>query len=50
VRSFETIEDVRQALLAFRETHNTTWLIEGHGYLTPEQFRHKRLPQIAAAA
>jgi hypothetical protein len=27
VRSFETIEQLRQALLAFRETYNTTWLI-----------------------
>jgi putative transposase len=34
---FETIEDLRQALLAFRETDNTTWLIERHGYLTPNQ-------------
>ena len=27
VRHFETIEELRQALLAFRETYNTTWLI-----------------------
>ena len=35
VRTFATIEDLRQALLAFRETDNTTWLIERHGFLTP---------------
>ena len=35
VRYFKTIEELRQALLAFRETYNTTWLIERHGYLTP---------------
>ncbi len=50
VRHFETIEELRQALLAFRETYNTTWLIERHGYLTPEQFRHQQLQQVAAAA
>jgi putative transposase len=50
VRHFETIEDLRQALLAFRETYNRTWLIERHGYLTPEQFRHKQLQPVAAAA
>jgi putative transposase len=30
VRHFETIEELRQALLAFREVYNTTWLIERH--------------------
>ena len=35
MRTFATIEDLRQALLAFRETDNTTWLIERHGFLTP---------------
>ena len=33
------------------ETYNTTWLIERHGYHTPEQFRHhQQLQQVAAAA
>jgi transposase InsO family protein len=50
VRHFETIEELRQALLVFRDTYNTTWLIERHGYLTPEQFRHKQLQQVAVAA
>src|SRR3712207_4235829 len=36
VRSFETIEELRQALLAFRETYNSTWLIARHGYQTPK--------------
>jgi putative transposase len=44
VRHFETIEELRQALLAFRETYNSTWLIERHGYLTPTEFRENRLP------
>src|SRR3954452_17798510 len=50
VRSFETIEELRQALLEFRETYNTTWLIERHGFLTPAQFRHKQLQPVAEAA
>jgi putative transposase len=50
VRTFATIEELRQALLAFRETYNTTWLIERHGYLTPAAFRQRRLQFVAAAA
>jgi putative transposase len=50
VRHFETIEELRQALLAFRETYNETWLIERHGYLTPSQFRQRQLQPVADAA
>ena len=50
VRSFDTIEELRQALLEFRQTYNTTWLIERHGFLTPAQFRHKQLQTAAIAA
>jgi putative transposase len=50
VHTFETIEELRQALLAFRDTYNTTWLIERHGYLTPAAFRHKQLQSRAEAA
>ena len=50
VRSFETIEELRQALLVFQETYNTTWLIERHGFLTPADFRHKQLQTKPVAA
>jgi putative transposase len=50
VRTFETIEDLRQALLAFRDTYNKTWLIERHGFITPEAFRDKQLQTAAKAA
>ena len=50
VQTFETIEELRQALLAFRETYNTAWLIERHGFLTPAQFRQKQLQTAAIAA
>ena len=50
VRSFDTIEELRQALLEFRQTYNATWLIERHGFLTPAQFRQKQLQTAAIAA
>ena len=50
VRTFETIEELRQALLAFRHTYNTTWLIERHGFITPEALRNKQLQSFAKAA
>jgi putative transposase len=50
VRSFETIEQLRQALLAFRETYNTTWLIERHGFISPAAFRQQQVEPAALAA
>lgn len=50
VRVFETIEELRQALLAFRETYNTHWLIERHGFMTPTAFRQRQLQPPAKAA
>jgi hypothetical protein len=38
VQTFESIEDLRQALLAFRKTYNTTWPIKHHGFLMPARF------------
>jgi putative transposase len=50
VRTRETVEDLRQALLAFHETYNTTWLIQRHRFITPAAFRHKQLSTSAIAA
>jgi putative transposase len=50
VRTFETIEELRQALLAFRETYNTTWLIERHGFISPTEYRRRQLQPLAQAA
>jgi hypothetical protein len=33
VRTFETVEQLRLALLDFRQTYNTTWLIQRHGFI-----------------
>jgi putative transposase len=50
VRTFETVEELRQALLVFRETYNTTWLIERHGFQTPAAVRQNQLSPAARAA
>ena len=50
VRAFDTIEELRLALLAFRRTYNTTWLIERHGFQTPAAVRAAQLSPAALAA
>src|SRR6201982_1928958 len=50
IRTFDTIEDLRQALLAFKETYNTTWLIDRHGFIPPAAFRQRQLQPAANAA
>src|SRR3954470_10440017 len=50
VRTFDTVEELRQALLAFREIYNTTWLIERHGFQTPAAVRQSQLSSAALAA
>jgi putative transposase len=39
VRRFATIEQLRQALHAFKDTYNRSWIVERHGYRTPAQVR-----------
>jgi putative transposase len=48
--TFATVEQLRQALLAFRETSNTTWLIERHGFRPPAAVRNEQLQPAALAA
>jgi hypothetical protein len=50
VQTFDTIEDLRQALIAFRETHNATWLIQRHGSRPPRAIRAEQLSPAALAA
>jgi putative transposase len=50
LRSFETIEELRQAVLAFKERYNRTWIVERHGYRTPAQGRAEQLQPAAMAA
>ena len=50
VRTFDTVEDLRQALLEFRETYNASWLIERHGFRPPNAVRQDQLSTPALAA
>lgn len=43
IKSFATIEELRQALLRFKEDYNTYWILERHGYKTPSQIRKEQL-------
>ena len=43
VKSFATIEELRQALIRFKEEYNINWIIERHGYKTPSQIREDQL-------
>lgn len=50
VRSFETIEELRLALLEFAEWYNTHWLVARHGHRTPAQVRADQHAAIGLAA
>jgi hypothetical protein len=39
VRTFDTIEELRAALIKFARHYNETWLVARHGYRTPAQVR-----------
>ncbi len=49
VRTFRTVEELRQALAEFRQCYNQYWIVQRHNYLTPEQARQQLLAQGAAA-
>ena len=50
VQTFDTVEQLRQALLEFRRIYNSTWLIERHGFRTPDAVRKDQLSTKALAA
>jgi putative transposase len=47
VRTFDTVEELRLALLEFKERYNRAWLCERHGHQTPAQVRAGRLERAA---
>ena len=51
VRTFDTIEELRAALVEFASHYNETWLVARHGYRTPAQVRadQSRVDQTATA-
>ena len=50
VQCFETIEDLRLALLEFAAWYNTHWLVARHGHRTPAQVRADQQPTMNLAA
>jgi putative transposase len=50
VESFETVEELRQALVAFKERYNRHWLVERHGHRSPAAVREALLQRRGAAA
>src|SRR4051794_10892975 len=50
VRRFDTVEELRLALLAFQQTYNQSWIIERHGYRTPAQVRAEQATALPTAA
>src|SRR3954471_1192060 len=50
VRHFDTVEELRRALLAFQRTYNQSWIIERHEYRTPAQVRADQLDRMPMAA
>jgi putative transposase len=50
-RTFDTIEEVRQAVADFVELYNEQWLLEKNGYLSPRQAREAYyVTEVGAAA
>ena len=49
-QSFDTVEHLRRALLAFKDSYNTTWLIGRLGQRTPAAVRNDLLSHAAIAA
>lgn len=47
VHTFETIEQLRTALLAFKDRYNHGWLVQRHGYRTPVDVRTDLLSRAA---
>ena len=49
VRTFQTVEELRQALLDWLRLYNEQWLVERHGFRSPAQVRRNLLATPEAA-
>jgi putative transposase len=49
VRTFQNVEELRQALAEFRDRYNQRWIVQRLGYLTPAQARQQLLALGVAA-
>jgi putative transposase len=50
VRTFQTVEERRLALIDFRQIYNESWLIERHGHRSPAPFRRDQMDKLPLAA
>ena len=50
VRDFETIEELRLALIDFARWYNDNWLVARHRYKTPAQIRENQMTPCDQAA
>ena len=50
VEVFDTIEDLRLALLAFKDRYNQEWLVQKHNHVSPAQARINLSQTVAIAA
>jgi putative transposase len=48
IRYFATVEELRLALLEFKDKYNREWLVEKHGHRTPAQVRADFEAKVAA--
>ena len=48
IEPFATVEDLRLALLAFKDRYNRDWLIQRHGHRSPAHVRANYAAPIAA--
>jgi len=50
LRTFQTVEELRQALLEFKDIYNHQWIMERLGYRTPAQARKDACVGVEIAA
>ena len=50
LRPFKNVEELRLALLAWKDRYNRTWLIERHGHISPDERRRQYEENREAAA
>ncbi len=50
VKTFATVEELRQALLDFKRIYNENWIIQRHSYQTPAQVSREQLKALPLAA
>lgn len=50
LRRIETVEELNAALQEFKDRFNQEWILQRHGYMTPNQVRAALKPTHAAAA